>query len=233
MSRSKPSVPDARTRIIEAAGEIFARDGFTGATIRKICSRAGVNIALVSYHFGDKEGLYLDVLKYYRTKAYEEYPPDLGTDEKSSPEQRIGAFIRSLTFRLLKPGRSSCFWQIFAREFIEPTNAFDIMVEETIRPSYDLLMGLLRDLADDGIEEIDLMRCAASIVGQCLYYRNSREVISRLVGKDSFSVEEIEAVSDHITLFSLTALRLCCRNEPEGIVPKNHEKSRCLDHTEI
>jgi AcrR family transcriptional regulator len=180
---------------MEAAGEIFARDGFARATIRKICSRAGVNIALVSYHFGDKEGLYIEVLKHYRAKAHEEYPPDLGMDDTSSPEQRIGAFIRSLTFRLLKPGSSSCFWQIFAREFIEPTAAFDTMVEETIR------------LAGPGVAETALMRCAASIVGQCLYYRNSRQVISRLVGRGSFAVKEIEEISDHITLFSLSALR--------------------------
>ncbi len=161
----------------------------------------------MSYHFGDKEGLYIEVLKHYRAKAHEEYPPDLGMDDTSSPEQRIGAFIRSLTFRLLKPGSSSCFWQIFAREFIEPTAAFDTMVEETIRPSYNLLMGLLRELAGPGVAETALMRCAASIVGQCLYYRNSRQVISRLVGRGSFAVKEIEEISDHITLFSLSALR--------------------------
>src|SRR5690606_39043360 len=107
---------DARTRILDAAGEIFVEHGFAGATIRKICSRVNLNIALVSYHFGDKEGLYLEVMKHFRGQAMEEYPPDIGRNGSSSTEQRLSAFIRSLMFRLLSPGRASCFWKLFARE---------------------------------------------------------------------------------------------------------------------
>ncbi len=169
MSQDAALLTDARTLILEAAGEIFAEDGFAGATIRKICSRAGVNIALVSYHFGDKEGLYLAVMKYYRAKALEEYPPDLGIDGSSSAEQRLHAFIRSLMFRLLGEARTSCFWKLFAREFIEPTNAFAVMVEETIRPSYHHLMNLVREFAGADKDELIFRLCTASIVGQCLY----------------------------------------------------------------
>ena len=46
-----------RTAIIEAAGKIFAEEGYLKATVRDICSSAGANLAAVNYYFGDKKGL--------------------------------------------------------------------------------------------------------------------------------------------------------------------------------
>ncbi|PLX72334.1 MAG: hypothetical protein C0615_12250 [Desulfuromonas sp.] len=51
------SQPDTKTRILDAAETLFARDGFHFASLRSITSEADVNLAAVNYHFGSKEAL--------------------------------------------------------------------------------------------------------------------------------------------------------------------------------
>ena len=49
---------DSRERLLVAAREVFAKRGYDGATVKELADAAGVNISLVSYYFGGKEGLY-------------------------------------------------------------------------------------------------------------------------------------------------------------------------------
>ena len=49
---------DTKARILEACGPVFAERGFAGATTRVLADAAGVNVATLAWHFGDKQGLY-------------------------------------------------------------------------------------------------------------------------------------------------------------------------------
>ena len=128
---------------MEAAGKIFAEEGYPKATVRDICRQAGANIAAINYHFGDKKGLYLAVLKHYQEISFQTYPPDLGIKETQSPEEKLKAFIRSFLMRIMDEGRPAWFGKLLAREFTQPTWAFDILVKETIRPSFQILTGIV------------------------------------------------------------------------------------------
>jgi AcrR family transcriptional regulator len=48
----------SRQRIIDAARERFMHDGYERATVRAIAADAGVDVAMVYYFFGSKEGLF-------------------------------------------------------------------------------------------------------------------------------------------------------------------------------
>ena len=51
-----------RTRILDAAEALFGAQGFDAVSLRDITQRAGVTLALASYHFGTKDQLFEDVV---------------------------------------------------------------------------------------------------------------------------------------------------------------------------
>ena len=57
--------PDTKARIAEAARDLFRQHGYRATTVRAVAAAAGVDSALISYHFGSKQGLFgqsLDLL---------------------------------------------------------------------------------------------------------------------------------------------------------------------------
>jgi AcrR family transcriptional regulator len=53
----KKDTVETRLKIAEAAIYLFTSQGFKGTTVRQIAKKAGVNLALISYHYGGKKGL--------------------------------------------------------------------------------------------------------------------------------------------------------------------------------
>lgn len=205
--RTSPADPVARTRLLQAAGEVFAEQGFRSATIRDICARAGTNVAAVNYHFGDKESLYALVLENALQAAVERFPPDLGVTPASTPEDRLRAFIRSFLLRMLGGGVPEWLFRLMAHEMIEPTRALDPLVERVLRPLFTRLVGIVDELLGSGADPELVRLCARSVVGQCFFYRHAQEVIRRLQPGERIDAERIEALADHIAGFSLAGIR--------------------------
>jgi AcrR family transcriptional regulator len=63
MTSKKTGSKPGKERILDAAESLFARHGFYGISIRDITEAAGVDVALVSYHFGGKRELFAAVFQ--------------------------------------------------------------------------------------------------------------------------------------------------------------------------
>jgi TetR/AcrR family transcriptional regulator, regulator of cefoperazone and chloramphenicol sensitivity len=196
-----------REHLLEAAGEVFAEIGFRAATVRQICQRAGANIAAVNYHFGDKAELYQAVLKESYEAAIAKYPPNFGLSPRATPEQRLRAFIYSFLLRIFSEGPSARHGKLMAREMIEPTGALDGIVKDDIRPMSVVMMAIVGDLIGRKASEKTKRLCAMSVVSQVLFYHHCRPVVLRLFPETKFDDATIATLTDHITSFSLAALK--------------------------
>ncbi|HYB64982.1 MAG TPA: TetR family transcriptional regulator [Steroidobacteraceae bacterium] len=61
--KKKTAERPAKERILDAAEQLFAQRGFYGVSLRDITQSAGVDVALVSYHFGGKRELFTAVFE--------------------------------------------------------------------------------------------------------------------------------------------------------------------------
>lgn len=195
---------DTRRRLLEAAAEVFADDGFRSATIQQISRRAGANIAAAHYHFGDKEGLYTAVFEYFEQQATREPPPEDG--QGAPPAARLRVFVTAFLSRLLDPRRPAWFARLLARELIEPTPALDRLVRRRMRANHEQLAAIIRELLGPTASADTVRLCTLSVVAQCAFYRNSAAIITRLY-PELVPARELERIADHVTRFSLGAMR--------------------------
>lgn len=211
-----PAHAKTRLQLLEAAGEVFAEVGFQVATVREICGRAGANVAAVNYHFGDKETLYAQVIYYAHQKAYEKYPPFLNVPPEAPAEKRLHAYIHSLLLRIFEKDGSAWHGRVMLREMIEPTAAFQALIDERMRPMAAALSQVVAGIMKCSVDEPRVRLCALSVVSQCVFYHHCRPIINHLYPDQQIqNARDIARLADHITEFSLAAMRNMPANKTE------------------
>lgn len=197
---------DARSRLLDAAEEVFAEKGFKAASVREICSRADVNIASINYYFGGtgaKERLYIEAVRKSHVcstagEPFPEWPAD------TRPEQKLRDFIRVMVGRMFAPARPVSM-QLMMREMAHPTGAAKEVIREFIQPIAFRLRAILKELLPDQPDAAMLMT-AFSVMGQILFYRQNRRVAELIFGSEHMDRLTLDGVTDHITRFTLAAL---------------------------
>ena len=199
------SSEDPRRRLLEAAGPIFAEKGLKGATVRRICERAGVNIAAVNYYFRDKERLYIETVKEAACAGkFHAQPPSWPADAPSA--ERLRAFIREFVLGMLSAERPAWHSALMMREMAQPTAACVELVRDYIRPTATTLMEILTPLLPPDTSRQKHWLTGFSVVGQCLHYVQCKAVIQRLMGEEEYAKLTADMIADHIVAFSLSAL---------------------------
>jgi AcrR family transcriptional regulator len=195
---------DTQQRLLDAAGRIFAEKGFGATTVREICQEAKVNIAAVNYYFRDKERLYIEAVKFACRQDAERVPlPEWAPGVPAAT--RLRDFVRTLAHRLLGNDHPHWHTQLVLREMAQPTAACAEWVQEQIRPTSQVLAGILQDLLPGAsARKINLTAC--SIMGQILFHKTFKPVVTLLVGEEESSSYNAELLAKHITQFTLSAL---------------------------
>ena len=82
----RPGGTDTKAALLDAARKVFSEQGYDGATVRAIATKAGVDAAMVNHWFGSKEGLFVKAVLQLPFD-----PADLLNRLTDGPAEELGA----------------------------------------------------------------------------------------------------------------------------------------------
>lgn len=201
----KPRDLETRDRLLKAAAQLFADRGFKKVTVRDICRSARANVASVNYHFGDKTGLYREVLQMAidTMRGTNDAARDAG--QGLPPDERLRQYIKVSMCRVMSAGAGTWISRLIHREMTDPTPTFDAIVEQAFRPRVDDLAAMVADILGCPIDDPRVSQCVASIHAQWMLFVPN-PIASRLRAKLQLRTDDAATLAEHITTFSLAGI---------------------------
>lgn len=165
-SQTRADGDQTRQRILDSAGQLYARDGLAATTNKAIAAAAGVDLASINYHFGNRAGLYQAVLvEAHRRIVSLDYLQELEHSEipvADKLRQLIG-----FVCRLVVAERG---WNIrvLAREIMAPSMDLGPVFELEFLPKIAIVRHWLAELTDRDAADPLLALALVQLVGPCL-----------------------------------------------------------------
>lgn len=198
---------ETRGRLLDEARRLFAAQGFRNVTVREICQAAHANVAAVNYHFGDKMGLYREVLDPAIAVMQETTVVAREAGKGGTSEEKLRAYISIFMQRVIGHGRASWIHQLMIHEMAEPTAALDDIIDRVIGPRVAYTCELIADMLGLPADDVRVLRCVLSVQSQ-FQASMANPVSNRLApGLLSSDAAAIDALAQHIADFSIGGIR--------------------------
>jgi len=197
---------ETRERLLTTAARLFADRGFKKVTVRDICRVAHANVAAVNYHFGDKLGLYREVLQLAAEALRSTTEAAKQGAEGCPADEKLRRFVHVQLGRMLGVQRDDWIHRLINREIADPTPALDTLVEQGLRPRLEYLASIVAGILGCPTDDPRVMRCVISVQTQAVAYLPNA-IGARIGLKARLSADEIDEVARHIAEFSLAGIR--------------------------
>jgi TetR/AcrR family transcriptional regulator len=193
---NKTHRPDSRKRIIDAACVEFARYGLAGARIDRIARQAGVNKAMIYYHFASKENLYQNILEIHVAEIKDFFLENIpGEKEADRPFLKIADFY-STFFE-----KNSTLAPIILRELADGGKRIRKVFRglKAFRPGPQIAGIIDRGIKEKAYRKIDIKQAIASFMGMNIFYLLMSPMVNTILDiekQDQFIKKRPEAIID-------------------------------------
>ena len=182
---------DKKDHILDVAERVFAEHGFDGASTRLISGEAGVNMAMLNYYFGSKEGLLLSIFE-RRTATFRDLIHVIGKNESISSWQKVVEYLEAYIGRVFN---NNCFQKMIHQEMsVRRTGELADKITNMIM----LNVNEFRKILHEGIEkgefkrDIDTDMAVATVFGLKSQLLNAPQICSLMLGYDTQDPQNME-----------------------------------------
>ena len=185
---------DRRLQIMEAAKELFARQGFEGTTTRRIAERARVNEAIIFRHFPSKEDLYWAIIDCESELAGWQPALERWLSSGASDREIFAGIAEDILARRAKDSNLSRLLLFSALENQRRSQRF---FQTHVVAYYELIARYIRGRIEAGVfRAVNPLLAARGFVGMIVYHSLIQEIYGAKRYQD-FGVKEVsETLTD-------------------------------------
>ena len=183
---------EARERILQAALEAFAENGFDGSKTRDIAARAKVNLGLVQYYFGTKLELWKAAVDHACGELVEGLTAVLASPDDEPPRERIARVIRAHCGFV---SRHPEFARLMHEEGKRKGPRMRWLVDRYVKPMHEAMLPLVRSAQEQGVLPHDIapLHFVYAMVGAVDLIFHQAEECKRVSGLDPTEQSVAEA----------------------------------------
>lgn len=155
---------DKQLQIITTAEKLFSAKGYDGTSVRDIAEEAGVNIAMISYYFGSKEGL-IQALFEERTQGIIMRVESLLKDDTLTPIEKVYVLVDDYIQRI---SQKIQFHKIMlCEQMLEKNTVITGLLNELKKKNAEVISKLIIDGQEKGVfkKDIDLVLLMNTLFG--------------------------------------------------------------------
>jgi len=200
---------ETRTRILDAAEELFMLQGFGGTSMRLLTSKAGVNLAAVNYHFGSKDALIeavfrrrLDPMNVARIAALETLEASGTPDADAIIRAFVGASLRMLEDA---KGGGRNFIRLLGRTYTEPAKGIRHLIGQMYAPTMQRYKAALERALPQMPRE-ELVWRMHFMFGTLAYTLAATDTVQLIAGSKPEDRYDARLLEDRLTAFLASGL---------------------------
>lgn len=184
---------DRRLQIMEAAKELFARQGFEGTTTREIAERARVNEAIIFRHFPSKEDLYWAIID--RESELAGWQPALRRQLGSAAGDRE-IFIGIAEDILTRRAKDSSLSRLLLFSALENQQRSQRFFQTHVVAYYELIAEYIgRRIEQGAFRAVNPLLAARGFVGMIVYH----SLVQEIFGAKRYQDFDVKEVSETLT----------------------------------
>lgn len=174
-----------RKLIMDAALDVFSKDGFRGSTLDQIAATSGLSKPNILYYFDGKEDIYVTLLN---RLIHDWLAPLDSMNPDGDPLQEIMAYIERKIEMMRDMPRES---RLFANEIIQGAPRMKAHLESGVKPLFDRKVALIQQWIDAGkIADVDPRHLVISIWATTQHYADFDTQVQVLMGRDPAVAED-------------------------------------------
>jgi AcrR family transcriptional regulator len=195
---------------LETAGRLFASRGFNGVGFRDIAARAHVSLQMPNHHFGTKQKLFAECVRYALIERVD-FPALFAGPASFSgapeAERAVAEKVRSCFFAIHPPsGDPSWCGEILGRALTENLGGALKAFQEGLKPAREWFHAALLHIRPD-LTPTQFLLWYGSLWAQVSFFVTARRAILARLGRKRYDVVFLLTTANYLVHVMLSQLR--------------------------